>query len=211
MIIRKPECTSNDTERTVHVQSAATALLIAVLGIVCLGWATDNFRAVLLETARRLEITETHPTLPDVLAEDQFGNVMNIADLRGGDLVATFMYTHCMTLCSVTGSDLAWLQYHHATAQLLSVSFDERDDRAALQDYARRHRSQWPGWRVVRIPDPAARKRFLRQLGVVVIPDGLGGYTHNAALYLIDPDGRVRSVFDIDDASLVLATLESRP
>lgn len=192
--------------------SIVTGLLIVAVGIGSLAWVTDGFRAVLLETARRLELSERHPALPDVQVEDQSGNQLRIADLRGRSVVATFMYTRCMTLCSVTGADLGWLQraLRHGSrpaTQFLSVSFDARDDRAALQEYAGRYRAQWPGWRVVRIPDRVARQRFLRALGVVVIPDGIGGYTHNAALYLIGPDGRVRAIFDAGNAPAVLAEL----
>jgi hypothetical protein len=55
------------------VVSIAADLLIIVIGIACLGWITDDFQAVLLETARRLEISERQPALPDVRVEDQFG------------------------------------------------------------------------------------------------------------------------------------------
>lgn len=196
------------------MRSIVSGFLIVIIGIACLAWVTDGFRAILLETSRRLELAEAHPVLPDIQIEDQLGNLLNISDLRGRDLVVTFIYTRCLTLCSVAGADLAWLQHQmqangHPDAQLLSVSFDAHDDRSALHDYAQRHRAQWPDWKVVRIPDPATRQAFLRELGIIVIPDGLGGYTHNAALYLIDPDGRVRSAFDINNASLALNTLES--
>jgi protein SCO1 len=198
------------------VPSILTGILIVVVGSASLAWVTDGFRAVVLETARRLELSERHPTVPDARVEDQFGNQLRITDLRGRSMVATFMYTRCTTLCSVTGGDLGWLQRalrggRHPATQLLSVSFDAHDDRVALQKYARRYHAQWPGWRVVRIPDPIARQRFLRALGVVAISDGFGGYTHNAALYLIGPDGRVRTTFDVGRAPDVLADLSVEP
>ncbi len=197
------------------LRSIATGFLIVIIGIACLGWVTGGFRAILLETLRRLELAEEHPVLPNVQVQDQLGNLLDIGHLRERTLVVTFIYTRCMTLCSVTGTELEWLQRQmqrtgHPDAQLLSVSFDGRDDLSALQDYAQRNRAQWPGWRIVRIPDPIARQEFFRQLGVIIIPDGFGGYAHNAALYLIDPDGRVHSVFDIDGAPLLLTELQLR-
>ena len=201
------------------VRSLVAGFLIVVMGVASLAWATDGFRDVLLETSRRININEQHPAFPDVFVEDQAGNRLNTADFRGRSIVATFMYTRCVTLCSVAGSDIAWLQKsiyggdqsdkQKPGVQLLSISFDERDDRAALLDYAHRHRAQLPDWRVVRIPDPADRQRFMRALGVVAIPDGLGGFTHNAALYLVAPDGRVRAAFDIDAAPAALTALST--
>ncbi|MCB1623436.1 MAG: SCO family protein [Pseudomonadales bacterium] len=202
------------------MRSLVAGFLIVVIGVAGLAWVTDGFRAVLLETARRLSINAEHPEFPHVLVEDQLGIRLSTADLRGRTIVATFMYSRCATLCTVTGTDIAWLQHSmpaasqsqsSPTVQWLSISFDERDDRAALQDYAERHRARWPDWLVVRIPDAADRRRFLRALGVVAIPDGFGGFTHNAALYLVGPDGRVRSVFDIDAAPAVLAALTAKP
>ncbi len=201
------------------MRSLIAGFVIVVMGVACLAWVTDGFRAILLETARRLNIDTQHPAFPDVFVEDQSGTRLNTTDLHGRFVVATFMYTRCMTLCSVAGTDIAWLQKsihgsdhsgkQRSSVQLLSISFDERDDRAALLQYAHRHRAQMPEWRVVRIPDPADRRQFMRTLGVVAIPDRLGGFTHNAALYLVGPDGRVRSTFDIDDAPAVLAALST--
>ncbi len=203
------------------MRSLAAGILIVVMGIASLAWVTDGLRAILLETSRRISINAQHPAFPDVSVEDQAGNRLNTADFRGRFVVATFMYTRCATLCSVAGNDIAWLQKsiygsgqpgeQKPGVQLLSISFDERDDRAALLDYAHRHRAQLPEWRVVRIPDPTDRQRFMRALGVVAIPDGLGGFTHNAALYLVAPDGRLRSAFDIDAAPAVLTALSTVP
>ena len=214
--IRNGQGSAIDARDRRATRSIATALLIVAAGCACLAWVTDGFRAVLLETVRRLEVSERHPLLPDVRVEDQFGNQFRIADLRGRPMVATFMYTRCTTICSVTGGDLSWLQRTLRSsdlpaAQLLSVSFDRQDDRAALQEYAERYRAQWPGWRVVRIPDPIARQRFLQAVGVVAIADGFGGYTHNAALYLVARDGRLRRIFDVGRAPDVLAELPTRP
>lgn len=41
-------------------------------------------------------------------------------------------------------------------------------------------------------------KRLLDAFGIVVIPDGLGGFEHNAALHLLGRDGRLVLIGDID-------------
>ena len=45
---------------------------------------------------------------------------------------------------------------------------------------------------------------LLRQLGVVVIPDGFGDYEHNAALLVFDAQGRMVRVFDLAEQDLAL-------
>lgn len=201
------------------MRSLIAGFLITVSGFAIVAWATDGFRAVLLETARKLSINAQHPAFPDVAVEDQFGGQMRIADFGGRTVVATFIYARCATLCTVTGTDIAWLRNSiralkksgtsSPDVQWLSITFDERDDGAALQDYAHRHQADAPDWRIVRVPRVAERRKMLREMGVIAIPDGMGGFTHNAALYVIGPDSRVRSIHDIDAAPAVLATLLS--
>lgn len=58
-------------------------------------------------------------------------------------------------------------------------------------------------WRFATVADPRELAPLLRQFRVIVIPDGLGGYEHNAALLVVDPRGRLVRIFDydrIDDA-----------
>jgi len=43
-----------------------------------------------------------------------------------------------------------------------------------------------------------------RVAALVVLPDGLGGYSHNAAMFLIDESGRLRRAYDIDRPDLAL-------
>jgi protein SCO1/2 len=39
---------------------------------------------------------------------------------------------------------------------------------------------------------------LLRSLGVVVIPDGEGGFVHNGDIHLMDERGRLRGLFAFD-------------
>jgi protein SCO1/2 len=38
----------------------------------------------------------------------------------------------------------------------------------------------------------------MRAFGVTVIPDGLGGFVHNAAIAVVDPEGRLVAIMDWD-------------
>jgi protein SCO1/2 len=40
---------------------------------------------------------------------------------------------------------------------------------------------------------------WLDAFGVVVIPDGVGGYAHNAAVHVVGPDRRLVAIFDLQD------------
>ena len=54
----------------------------------------------------------------------------------------------------------------------------------------------------------------LRQaFGLIVIPDGTGGFIHNGDVYLIDADGRLARAFDPDAAPRIFvnALSGSRP
>ena len=55
--------------------------------------------------------------------------------------------------------------------------------------------------------DEKALQTLLDRFGVVVIPDGMGGYEHNAALLVMNGKGQLVRIFDLADldAALVFA------
>lgn len=123
-------------------------------------------------------------------------------------LIVDFIFTRCPTVCQSLGSTYQQLQAQleaggspeDARIGLLSISFDtEHDDAAALAEYGRLHRALPARWRLAVPRDAAAARMLLDSLGVVVIADGWGGYTHNAALHLIDRRGRLRAIHDHAD------------
>jgi protein SCO1/2 len=40
-----------------------------------------------------------------------------------------------------------------------------------------------------------------------VLPDGAGGFVHNAAIYLVDPHGRLARIYEPDAAEGAIAEL----
>jgi len=73
-----------------------------------------------------------------------------------------------------------------------------------LQRYAARLNADPALWRFVRMPDARDTKRLLDAFEVVVVPDGRGDYEHNAALLVVDPQGRLVRVFDYSEKQLAL-------
>lgn len=184
----------------------ASAVVLAAGGAVLAG-ATDGFRAFTAETARRIAVREQPRAVPPVALQTADGKRVDFAALRGRWLIVDFIYTNCATVCSAQGGVFARLQRELAApigaghVALVSISFDPaRDDPAALTAYQRLHGGEGGGWIAARPADATALGALLHSFGVVAVPDGAGGFVHNAALSIIDPDGRLVAILDWDDA-----------
>jgi protein SCO1/2 len=192
-----------------------TALLCAAL----LGGAyatadalTHGFQAWTEEGARRLEVARRPVAVPAVVVQ---GPAFGPRDLRallanGRDVtVIEFIYTRCETVCLAAGGIFQQMQAalqdrRAAGVQLLSVSFDARDSVADLGAYARRMKADPRWWQFVRAPDARETQRLLEAFRVVVVPSGRGDFEHNAALLVVDGDGRLVRIFDLADHPMAL-------
>lgn len=199
--------------RTLITSAAVTA---AALGVF--GWGTDGFSAFTAEAARRAEVLRQPRPIPEVALEDQNGRAFTLADYRGRQLALEFIYVRCDSVCRSLGA--AFRQLSEALPAgalgrdiaLLSISFDPRnDDVAALRDWARRQGADGAHWRVARPRDAAQTAALLHAFGVVVVPDGMGGYEHNAAIHLLDRGGRLVRISDIETPAEFIAALGSQP
>lgn len=190
------------------MRAALSVVAIAALGVTALWWGTEGGQAFTAETARRLDIAAAPRLLPDAELSDQAGGHVLLSDYRGAPVIVEFVYTTCPDICLALGSTFERLA---ATlppeTPLLSISFDPADDTERLGWFADRYGAEAPRWRVVRVTDEAARNALLTTAGVVVIPDGWGGFVHNAGLYLLDADGRLTAVFDPEDDTGVQTAL----
>ena len=122
-----------------------------------------------------------------------------------------FVYLRCASVCRALGSEFQRLQGELAAAppgrpvHLVSISFDVvHDDAGALARYAAEQRADPRLWTlaVPRSADDA--QTLLRSLGVIVVPDGEGGYVHNGDIHLLDARGTLRGVFTLDQAEQAL-------
>lgn len=181
----------------------ALLALVLAAGTGALGWATEGFRVVTSEGARALAVARAPRAVPDVALVDQDGHAFTLGDYRGRTVLVDFIYTRCPTICGVTGDEfrgvLARLGAADSKVDLLSISFDPaNDDREALQLYGDRFGARAPRWRIAAPIDQAGLAALLATFGVVVIPDGLGGFIHNSAVYLVDARGRLARILDPD-------------
>lgn len=182
-----------------------TMAVVAVLlfGFILFFAGTDGFRAFTAEAARVNQLLKDRPHVPEVVLEDNFGRKYTFAEFENKYVFATFMYASCPTVCVRLEWNMADVygripeRYIGEDIIFLSISFDpERDDPAVLNRYRTYFGSDGETWRMARIPDPAELDALLKRLGVIVIPDEYGNFTHNTAFYLIDRDGGLLDVMD---------------
>ncbi len=187
-------------------RSIAASVLVSLLGISFLWWSTDGFSAFTAETARRLEVLRSPRALPTTLLEDQDGQLFRLQDYQGRLVAVEFIYTRCTTLCRSMGMafrqirDRVPAQILQHDFALLSISFDpERDDLSSLKAYGKTYDADGKHWRIARVRNAADLKPLLKAFGVVAIPDGLGGFEHNAAIQLIGRNSKLIQIVDIDN------------
>lgn len=188
------------------LRTLLVSLVLLAAGLGILAAATHGFRAYTTETVRRIGIREHPRRVPPLTLQTADGGHVNFAQLRGRWLLVDFIYTRCLTFCSVQGSEFARLQRQLAEpiaagkVALLSVSFDpSHDDPAALTDYQSRHGKHGEGWIAARPLDAADLKALMHVFGVVAVSDDLGGFVHNAAIAVVDPQGRLVAILDWND------------
>jgi protein SCO1/2 len=193
----------------------ASAVAIA-LGLAALAGATDGFRAFTSESARRLAVARSPVAMPDAVLESERGVRLASSDLRGQWLAVDFIYTRCATYCSAQGAAFAQVQRLLAPAiaaqrvELVSISFDPlHDTPSQLAAFLRRSGDHGTGWLAARPVDAPALKRMLHGFGVIVIPDGSGGYVHNDGVHIVDPQGRIVAIVDGDDPKSIAGALET--
>ncbi|GAB3669343.1 SCO family protein [Ramlibacter alkalitolerans] len=193
-----------------------TAVVCAALvSAACAGAArlTHGFQVWTEEGARRIEVALAPVPAPAVSVQ---GPGLAAGELRGllangRDIsVVEFVYTHCETLCLAGGTVFQQMQaalQARATpphVQLVSISFDpERDDPARLATYAERMAADARWWRFVRVPTATQTRTLLDAFRVVVVPDGRD-FQHNAALLVVDREGRLLRIFDFAEQQLAL-------
>lgn len=195
------------------LRSALCALLVLCLGSAGLWAGTDGLRAFTSEQARRLAVQRTPRPVPQAVLEDQDGRGFSLDDYRGRKVLVDFVYTRCRSICGALGAAFQRLSHDLPPASdgamLLTISFDpQADTPAALKRYAQRYHADSKVWRIARPQDEATLAALLRTFEVVVVPDAYGEFQHNAALHLVDEDGRLMRIFAYDQLEQAAEALQ---
>lgn len=185
------------------------SLLAASAGLALLWQATDGAQAFTAESARRLAVAVSPRPIPAFALETMSGSSTRVP-LADRFSIVEFIYTSCPTLCQSAGPDMRQLADRLTReglsdqVALYSVSFDPDFDTVdRLAAYGEQHKADGRIWTVAR-PDAAQLPGILDAFGVVVIPDGMGGYVHNVAVHVITPDGRLKGIHDTRDFDAVV-------
>ena len=183
---------------------ASLAVLLCALGAFAA--ATDGYRALTTEQARRLDVAERALHIPDADLIDARGRAQPLSAMLADDgriALVDFVYTRCNGICSVLGVEFQQVQRAilaqglEGRVRLLSVSFDPaQDDPSQLARYAARMHADPAIWTFATVPDSRALRRLLDTFGIVVVPDGRGGFQHNAALHVVTAQGDLVRIFD---------------
>ena len=197
-----------------RLRATLAGLAVAAAGVAALAAITDGFRTATTDGAWRLAVAARPRVIPDVTLVDQTGAIFRLSALRGRPLLVAFFFTNCPAICGLLAGqfqlalDALLKRPGGREVRLLSISFDRaRDTVAVLADYAERLGADGRTWRVARVADPAELEALLDAFAVVVLPDGVGGFVHNAAIYRVDVEGRLVRVYDPDAADRAIADL----
>jgi len=191
------------------LKTIAACLVVGSVGTAALWAATESGRALTSEGARRVKALEQPTLVPDVVLTDRHDQPLHLRRGDGSITLVEFIYTTCPLICQSAGAAFLQLQgllQETGLAQdirLLSVTFDlERDGPAALEVYERVHQADGSQWRIVR-PSPQDLESLLQAFGVVVLPDPVLGFEHNAAIHVVS-NGRLIGIFDLEDIGGVM-------
>ena len=181
-------------------RTAFASLVVCGAGGALLAHATDGFRALTTEQARRLSVERAPVELPEAQLEDQHGRVFSLAAYRGQPVVVNFVYTQCRSVCPLLTAGFQRLDRAPSESghvPLVSISFDPRDTPERLREYSV-HFGASDAWRFARARDTTDLPALLAAFGIIVIPDGRGDFQHNAAVHVLDDRGRLARVLDRD-------------
>ena len=198
------------------VRTFIAASLAFAAGVAVTHAVTDGFEAFTLESARRLAALRSPAPLPPLTLDLADGGRARLAELPAEVLLVDFVYTTCPTYCLSLGSIYAQLQRELAPEiaegrmRLVSVTFDPaRDGPGELRAWRKRHSEDAAGWDLGRPAWPGETEQWLSAFGVVVIPDQLGGYAHNAAVHVVGPERRLVAILDPQDIDGIVRAARS--
>lgn len=191
--------------RTV-VRTAIAATLVFAAGLAVAHATTDGFEAYTLESARRLAALRSPAPVPDLALDLVDAGRVELSQVPAQVLLVDFIYTRCPTYCAALGSVYAQLEQRLApeiasgAVRLVSISFDPgHDGPRELRAYRARYSREARGWDIGPPADSRDLRAWLDAFGVVVIPDELGGYTHNAAVHVVGPARKLVAIHDLED------------
>ena len=182
-----------------------------------LGLATDRFRVVTSEGARRLEVARVPRSLPTVPMVDHLGRRFDWNDFDGRGVLVEFIFTTCPDVCQRMSSDFgalvraeqlaadrSGLQGDHSV-RFVSLTFDpDNDTLERLRSVAEQFGADGERWRFARIADSKDLAETLDAFGIVAIRSPIRGFEHNAAIHGLNRRGQLARIADITETDEML-------
>lgn len=205
---------------TPYVRSGLALIVVLILGALAFSAVTSEFTAVTSDGIRRVQL-ERHPrTLPDLALVDAYGEEHSLTlygEPSGQVTFVTLVYLRCQSICRTSTSGQSWMQHAIRSlglenqVRLLTLSFDPANDTPeVMAEYARRMGADPGLWRFATVRDQGDLSTMLQLFGIIVLPDGPGDYSHNAALFQIDETGMLSRAYDVDRPDIALADYLAR-
>jgi protein SCO1 len=176
---------------------AVVAVALGLLASGCGGGGASS-TAVTLPQVAGADAVPARPA-PPIDLTDQDGKQIDLAKLKGRPVLVAFLYTHCTDLCPIVAGKLHTAYAHLKQGErpvFLAVSVDPTHDTpASAAAFNKRHRTTgeidwllgspgeleavWKAWGVK--PEHNAKD-----------PEEI---EHNAEIFAIDPQGRIRALY----------------
>jgi protein SCO1/2 len=173
-------------------------LALSVLAAGCGGGSSSSNSAVTIPAVPGGDAVPAK-TAPPIDLTDQYGKKVDLANLKGKSVLVAFLYTHCTDLCPIVAGKVhtAYAQVPQGRRPLfLAVSVDPAHDTpASAAHFNKLHRTNgeidwllgsqaelekvWKAWDVK--PEHNAAD-----------PEEI---EHNAEIFAIDPQGRIRALY----------------
>lgn len=200
------------TEAMARRVSAMLCLSLMVVLVVGLAHWTDGFEVWTFEGRREAQVQagelRAHPVALRAV-DGRMPRLWGDAEAAPAAYLVDFVYTRCPSVCRALGDEYQQMQRALVERQgtaatrrgvhLVSISFDvDHDDPARLARYGADMGVDSRHWTLAVPATQDDASVLLRSLGVVVVPDGAGGFVHNGAIHLLDERGRLRGLFAFD-------------
>jgi protein SCO1/2 len=143
---------------------------------------------------------------PHFTLTDQDGRTVRSADLRGKVVVVSFVFTTCNGTCPATTHRMSALAqalkeqglFKGDAVRLLSITLDPaRDTPEALRRYMRLYDADPAHWSFLTGPRDKVEK-VIAAWGMWARPAAGGQLDHPSRIFLVDPRGRVREIYNLE-------------
>lgn len=141
----------------------------------------------------------------DFKLADTTGHEIALESFRGKAVLVSFVYTTCTGTCPMTTLALTRVSEKLEKAGLwgegvefASITLDpDRDDAETLKRYAETYKINTSRWHFL-TGDPAKVKKTIADWGMWVKRDRTGALDHPSRIFLVDPRGRIREIYNLE-------------